>query len=134
MAVLNETNRIAVARLGSDPAQRTQKAPVYSDPQRIGGHPIVSDLRTLSAEQVAQLRQLVTNESHYLDVRRRCKNETWVGARFGEPGSLERLELVIGLPCDQLIFFWFDEGAPKNWGSVVAPPVGLALAELVDRQ
>jgi len=128
---LNGATKIVVARLGVDSAWTRRDPDIFADPLRIAGQPIDSDVRTLGAEQASSLKKLLTNDADYLDVRRRCKANTWVGARFGEANSQGRIELVLSLPCDQLIFYRFDSGATESWGSVVAAHMSAKIVKLV---
>ena len=119
-----------VARLGAENPRVVDKT-ILTDPRRIGGFPIASDERTLSSDETSELARVVTNDEDYLDIRRRCLNKTHIGARFGDPLSPERIEVELGRPCDQLVFYWLDEGAVKTWGSVVSPAMSEAFEKIV---
>jgi hypothetical protein len=117
-----------VARLGTENPRIVEKT-VLTDPQRIGGFPIVSDERTLSPDEAAELAKTMTNDSEYLDVRRRCKAKRRIGARFGEATSPERIEVNLSRTCDSLVFYWLDNGVAKSWGQVVS----LEMAESFEK-
>lgn len=97
--------------------------------KRIMGYPLVTPLRRLSKEEVRRLGALVSADAAYLDVRRRCANRHWLGARLLRGKAV--VELVLGIPCDQLLFAAKVDGKTRRWGSVITPKVAKALRALL---
>ena len=62
IARLSKAKPVIVARLGADNARIVEQK-VLADPRRIGGFPIASGERELSAKEAAELVEWLTNDS-----------------------------------------------------------------------
>jgi hypothetical protein len=131
VATIRSPARVLVGRLGIEGVlQAEQKA--LQDESRICGYPISSKLRPLQPEEAASLGALLlADESYQFDLERRCKNARNLGARF-EGSNGERVEAILGVPCDQLRFSWRRAGAVEQWGSITTEEASAEIAAIIE--
>ena len=129
---LKSATTAVLARVGKDNPRVIEKD-ILVDTHRIGGRPVLPPARSLSVSQIRRLVGAITDERHYLNVVRRCRNRSWVGLRLGASTANERIEVTLGRPCDAIAFYWRQEGQVKSWGAVVKSAVGKLLLKTLVR-
>lgn len=85
--------------------------------ERIAGYPVVGELKNLSPEKSAQLAKLLLDKNNYRNILKRCANQYFHGIRFSK--GEQKVEIAIGVACQQTVMVIQDDKGIKWWGSVL---------------
>jgi len=104
---------------------------------RIAGYPVRGRVRAVPAKSLAALVGTLLDDGSYdFDTVIRCRNSTFVGARFqaapqehGQEREQE-LELALGQPCNQAVWAFRKRGgaAIERRGALLSPNAAAAVA------
>ncbi len=96
---------------------------------RIVGYPIVGKLKNLDREKSFQLANILLDKNNYSNIRQRCINQTLNGVRFSVGD--EKVEVVIGSPCNQVFAAFKYKNETKWWGSTLGDTVAKKALKLL---
>ena len=88
---------------------------------RIAGYPIKGLLKTLKKRNSLQLATIFLDDSNYVYLKARCFNQVFNGIRF--ISETDKVEVAIGIPCNQVIVSFKRHGETQRWGGVLASAV-----------
>lgn len=94
----------------------------HTSADRFSGYPIIGKLKPLEKVKSQQLAKLILDNNNYVfNVLRRCKNHSLYGIRFKQ--GQKKIELALGIPCNQTIITFKDNEKIKWWGEVLGDKV-----------
>ena len=88
---------------------------------RIAGYPIIGQLKDLNHDKSSQLVNILLDKNNYSNIRQRCVNSTLDGVRFSS--GEEKVEIVIGSPCNQVFVAFRRDNKTEWWGSTLGEKV-----------
>ena len=84
---------------------------------RLAGYPIIGTLQGLEKEKSLQLANIFLDDSNYVYLNKRCANQAFNGIRFTSGNN--KVEVVIGTPCNQVLVVSKQEGETHWWGGIL---------------
>jgi len=84
---------------------------------RLAGYPIIGTLQGLEKEKSLQLANIFLDDSNYVYLKKRCANQAFNGIRF--TSGNDTVEVVIGIPCNQVLVVSKQEGETQWWGGIL---------------
>ena len=128
LGVIEEPGSVKVARLRVIGVVVAAAHQLDSD-DRMGGYPIVGETVEVPVADVRALTATLLDDVSYdFSIERRCANQYFVGVRF-EKGE-DRVELVLGFPCDQAIWLYRGGAGVQAEGSILRDEPAAALRAL----
>jgi len=98
----------------------------FKSNKTIVGYPITEELETIDYKKSKKLADILLNNNNYAHgVLQRCKNKFFYGIRFTK--NQQKVEVALGLSCNQLLVAFKEDEEIKIWGSVL----GLAATKQV---
>jgi len=97
---------------------------------RMAGYPVKGTLRELNKQESGLLARLLAHDKNYINVLRRCKNQSFKGIRFNK--KAKKIEVAIGLPCNQVLVAYADKNHVQWWGGILDEKIASLVLMLLE--
>jgi len=129
VALIENATRVEVGHMQTNTARDAERQTLLTG-NRIMGYRITGRLRALSDDDARTFTDRALDDASYTSTVARCANESWIGARF--TNNSQKVELAIGLPCNQALWASSSEGHVSRWGANLTPEAAQALSAMID--
>jgi hypothetical protein len=128
VAALQAATRADTAKLAVIGVAEAERR-TFAAPGRIAGYPIRGPVRAVAAQPLAAaVGTLLRDDSYDFETLVRCRNSSFVGARFAT--APVEVELALGKPCNQAVWAFRKGGARgpiQRWGGLLSPQAAAAV-------
>ena len=100
--------------------------------KRIAGYPKTGKLKKINKDNANQLARLLQADNVFVHSDKRCANKEFQGIRFSK--GKQRIEVVLGIPCNQVAVAFVQDNTVKWWAGVMTEPAMKRVLQLVGKQ
>ena len=122
--IIRQSIQVQSARVSIVGVEEAKKQMLKNN-NTLAGYPIIGSLKTLKELTSKKLANILLVKKNYSNIRQRCLNKKMQGVRF--TGLQSNIEVVIGLPCNQIIFTLVRNSEVKYWGGVLGDNPSMEL-------
>ncbi len=112
VTIITDHISVETAMLKAATVEESRKYALLTN-ERIAGYPLAGDTSSPGNTKAIQLANLFLSKDSYIDIRQRCKNETFFGIRFTKEGG--KVEFAVGIPCNQVIVVFKNKNNANSW-------------------